>query len=102
MSRKNLGYQKRYEHRDFSYLLKELNGNAGSVDIDGTCAVAVEPEESYVLAPRETEKRHRIMSNEKIKFLYSNKLGVIHENTVYALNTFQMKSWNIVKNIKQI
>lgn len=79
MSRKNLGYQKRYEHRDFSYLLKELNENAGSVDIDGTCAVAVEPEESYVLVPRETEKRHRIMSNEKIKFLYSNKLGVIHE-----------------------
>ena len=79
MSRKSVGYQGGYEHRDFSNLLKELNKNTGSVDIDGTCAVVVEPEESYVSVSAETEKRHRIMSNERIKFLYSSKIGVIHD-----------------------
>lgn len=79
MSRKSVVYQRGYEHTDFSDLLKELNGNLSSVGIDGTCAVAVEPAESNSLIRGETETRHRIMSDEKIKFLYSKKLGVIHD-----------------------
>ena len=79
MSRKSVIYQKGYEHTDFSDLLKELNGNSGSGSTDGTCALAMVSSEPYVFVPRETEKRHRIMSDEKIKFLYSKKLGVIHD-----------------------
>lgn len=79
MSRKSVGYQRGYEHTDFSDLLNELNGNISSISINGTCAVAVESVESNILIPRETETRHRIMSDEKVKFLYSKKLGVIHD-----------------------
>ena len=80
MSRKNISYVKGYEHSDFTDLLNELQGKKESIEmIDGEAALADPSLMVSVCAYEESKERHRIMSNQKIKYLYSRKDGIIHD-----------------------
>ena len=80
MSRKSISYVKSYEHSDFTDLLNELQGKKESIEmIDGEAALADPSLMVSVCAYEESKERHRIMSNQKIKYLYSRKDGIIHD-----------------------
>lgn len=80
MSRKNISYVKGYEHSDFTDLLNELQGkNENTETIDGALALNAPSSTESVYAYEESEERHRIMSDQKIKYLYSKKAGIIHD-----------------------
>ena len=80
MSRKSISYVKSYEHSDFTDLLDELQGKKESIEmIDGEAALADPSLMVSVCAYEESKERHRIMSNQKIKYLYSRKDGIIHD-----------------------
>lgn len=91
MSRKNLIYKRGYEHTDFTDLLSELQAddntdNNTENNIDSSkdvlaAGAAIVSETSIVGVPvqKESENRHRIMSDQKIKYLYSKHEGIIHE-----------------------
>lgn len=80
MSRKNISYVKGYEHSDFTDLLDELQGKKENTEIvDGALALDASSSTEPVCAYEESEERHRIMSNQKIKYLYSKKDGIIHD-----------------------
>ena len=75
MSRKSISYTKGYEHSDFADLLSELRGeNENTAMVDGELVLAIQSPVVTVSANEESEDRHRIMSNQKIKYL-STKLN---------------------------
>ena len=80
MSRKSISYVKSYEHSDFTDLLNELQGKKESIEmIDGEAALAESSSMVSACAYEESKERHRIMSNQKIKYLYSRKDDIIHD-----------------------
>lgn len=80
MSRKSISYTKGYEHSDFADLLSELRGeNENTAMVDGELVLAIQSPVVTVSANEESEDRHRIMSNQKIKYLYSRQKNVIHD-----------------------
>lgn len=80
MSRKNISYIKGYEHSDFTDLLNELQGkNENTEMIDGALVLDAPSSMESVCAYEESEERHRIMSDQRIKYLYSKKDGIIHD-----------------------
>ena len=80
MSRKNISYVKGYEHSDFTDLLNELQGkNENTEMIDGALLLDAPSSMEPVCAYEESEERHRIMSDQRIKYLYSKKDGIIHD-----------------------
>ena len=80
MSRKNVICKRGYEHRDFNDLLSELQGNHScNVIADGIAAVVVDKQIMIFPVRKESEDRHRIMSNPKVKYLYSKHSNVIHD-----------------------
>ena len=80
MSRKSISYTKGYEHSDFADLLSELRGESeNTAMVDGALALAIPSPVVTVSANKESEDRHRIMSNQKIKYLYSRQENVIHD-----------------------
>ena len=80
MSRKSISYVKDYEHSDFTDLLNELQGKKENTEmVDGASAFAVPSSILSDCAYEESKERHRIMSNQKIKYLYSRKDGIIHD-----------------------
>lgn len=79
MSRKSISYTKRYEHSDFGNLLSELQGERDNIAVvDGSLALVASSPDSFS-AKEESEERHRIMSNQKIKYLYSKQANIIHD-----------------------
>lgn len=80
MSRKSIGRQRGYQHKDFSDLLSELKDKDSCGILIGV-ADAIVKESTNVNAPvlAESKKRHRIMSDQKIKYLDSKKSNVIHD-----------------------
>ena len=80
MSRKNISYVKGYEHSDFTDLLNELQGkNENTEMIDGALVLDAPSSMESVCAYEESEERHRIMSDQRIKYFYSKKDGIIHD-----------------------
>ena len=80
MSRKSISYVKSYEHSDFTDLLNELQGKKESIEMIGGEAALADPSLMVsVCAYEESKERHRIMSNQKIKYLYSKQDGIIHD-----------------------
>lgn len=80
MSSKSISYTKGYEHSDFADLLSELRGESeNTAMVDGALALAIPSPVVTVSANEESEDRHRIMSNQKIKYLYSRKENIIHD-----------------------
>ena len=80
MSRKSISYVKGYEHSDFTDLLNELQGKKENIEIaDGALVLDAPSSTESVCAYEESEERHRIMSDQKIKYLYSKKDGIIHD-----------------------
>lgn len=82
MSRKNAAYKKGYEHTDFSDLLNELQGiEIGNVSEEESEVPESETESLNVniCVPVESEERHRIMSNPKVKYMYSKELRIVHD-----------------------
>lgn len=80
MSRKSVSYTRGYEHSDFSDLLSELQGNRNSdMMIDGTAAIAIPSPVLAFPVRKESEERHRLMSNQKVKYFYSKQGRVIHD-----------------------
>lgn len=80
MSRKSISYARNYEHSDFGDLLSELHGECeNTVMVDGALALAISSPIVPVSANKESEERHRIMSDQKIKYLYSRQANVIHD-----------------------
>ena len=80
MSRKSISYVKSYEHSDFTDLLDELQGKKESIEmIDGEATLAAPSLMVSACAYEESKERHRIMSNQKIKYLYSRNDSVIHD-----------------------
>lgn len=80
MSRKSVTYKRGYEHTDFADLLNELQGNHKEVAEEGSAAGS--DAGTLVLTrsvPEESEYRHRIMSDQKIRYLYSRRERVIHD-----------------------
>lgn len=80
MSRKSVTYKRGYEHKDFSDLLNELQGNHEEA-ADGISAAGCDAGMPVLTCPvpEESEDRHRIMSDQKIRYLYSRQEGVIHD-----------------------
>lgn len=80
MSRKSVNYKRGYEHADFADLFSELQGNgACTVVADETAVAAIDiPIEANPVF-EESEERHRIMSDQKIKYLCSKYLNIIHD-----------------------
>ena len=77
---KNISYVKGYEHSDFTDLLNELQGkNENTEMIDGALLLDAPSSMEPVCAYEESEERHRIMSDQRIKYLYSKKDGIIHD-----------------------
>lgn len=80
MSRKNISYARGYEHSDFGDLLSELQGERETVAmVDGALALAIPSPVVSFSTNEESEERHRIMSNQKIKYLYSRQARIIHD-----------------------
>ena len=80
MSRKSISYARNYEHSDFGDLLSELHGECeNTVMVDGALVLAISSPIVPVSANKESEERHRIMSDQKIKYLYSRQANVIHD-----------------------
>ena len=80
MSRKNISYVKGYEHSDFTDLLNELQGKKQNIEMaDGALALDAPSSTESVCSYEESEERHRIMSDQRIKYLYSKKDGIIHD-----------------------
>ena len=80
MSRKNISYARRYEHSDFGDLLSELQVEKEStVMVEGAAAIVSPSPIVTFSAQKESEERHRIMSNQEIKYLYSKQDNVIHD-----------------------
>ena len=80
MSRKSSSYQKGYEHTDFSGLLSELNSTGESEAVlDGTAALQLAESHDEDPKYQESEQRHRIMSDETVKYLYSPEQRIIHD-----------------------
>ncbi len=80
MSRKGSSYARGYEHSDFGDLLRELQEEKEStLIVDGTAAIAIPSTVVTFPLQEESEERHRVMSNEKIKYLYSKQANVIHD-----------------------
>ena len=80
MSRRNISYVKGYEHSDFTDLLNELQGKKESIEmVDGALTLAPSTSMVSVGGYEESEERHRVMSNQKIKYLYSKQDGIIHD-----------------------
>ena len=74
MSKKNISYVKGYEHSDFTDLLNELQGkNENTEMIDGALVLDAPSSMEPVCVYEESEERHRIMSDQRIKYLYSKK-----------------------------
>lgn len=80
MSRKSAISKNYYEHVDFNDLLNELKENKMEVEeVEDTAIVhTIFPQKSEMVIP-ETEFRHKIMSDQKIRYLYSKNEQVIHE-----------------------
>ena len=80
MSGKSISYARNYEHSDFGDLLSELHGECeNTVMVDGALVLAISSPIVPVSANKESEERHRIMSDQKIKYLYSRQANVIHD-----------------------
>lgn len=80
MSRKNVSYARGYEHSDFSDLLSELRmEKENTAMVDGTAAIVIPSPIITFPTQKESEEHHRIMSNQKIKYLYSKQDNVIHD-----------------------
>ena len=80
MSGKSISYARNYEHSDFGDLLSELHGECeNTVMVDGALVLAISSPIVPVSANKESEERHRIMSDQKIKYLYSRQVNVIHD-----------------------
>lgn len=80
MSRRGISYARNYEHSDFGDLLSELHGESENTAIvDGALALAIPSPIVPVSANEESEERHRIMSDQKIKYLYSRQESIIHD-----------------------
>ena len=80
MSRKSISYARNYEHSDFGDLLSELHGESeNTAMVDVALALAIPSPIVPVSANEESEERHRIMSDQKIKYLYSKQESIIHD-----------------------
>lgn len=80
MSRRGISYARHYEHSDFGDLLSELHGESDNVAmVDGALALVIPSPIVPVSANEESEERHRIMSDQKIKYLYSKQDHMIHD-----------------------
>lgn len=80
MSRKSISYARGYEHSNFDNLLSELQGEKNDITAsDGTATIVITASAEVIPVKEESEERHRIMSNEKIKYLYSKQENIIHD-----------------------
>lgn len=80
MRSKSISYARGYEHSDFNDLLNELQGKKESTEMmDGALELADPSSTVSFCEYEESKERHRIMSNQKIKYLYSRSACVIHE-----------------------
>ncbi|MDO4651002.1 MAG: hypothetical protein Q4B26_20380, partial [Eubacteriales bacterium] len=80
MSRKSIAYTRGYERSDFSDLLMALQTERQEM------AVGAEEDQAVISAPcteisttEESAERHRIVSDQRIKYLYSKQDNVIHD-----------------------
>ena len=76
MGRASVLNQKGYEHKDFAELLKELN-KENEIAKENIVEKANNNQSDVII--QESEARHRMMSNEKIKFICSSVDGMIHD-----------------------
>lgn len=82
MSRRSVAYKKGYEHTDFTVLLGELNGKETTIAENASEGMPDKEElktSEEKSLPVESEERHRIMSDPKIKYLWSKKQKIIHD-----------------------
>lgn len=78
MGQKNAINKKNYEHVDFSELLNELQG-VKSEEVSDEMNVQAEPDNDDTTIIQESKFRHRIMSDQKIHYLYSGYEKILHE-----------------------
>lgn len=100
MSRKNISYVKGYEHSDFTDLLNELQGKKQNIEMaDGALALDAPSSTESVCSYEESEERHRIMSDQRIKYLFQRKMALFTISIVIMQKIFWMKIYSGLKNI---
>lgn len=89
---------RKYEHRDFSGLLAELQGVSAESCTPPPVQEKPKPVEKVVYISPETRKRASLMSNPRMRYAYSQIDNTIHDRDCEVLKTIKDKDFRMLAN----